>query len=332
MVLPLKTKKRLAKMVKETKKSKSVSKKRILLTGAAGFIGSHVLQKLVEEDQYNIRVLVRNPKKLIQTDQIEVVHCDLLEKAVAEREMCGVDIVVHLAATIKGLTQKHIYTVNLQGTKNLLDACKKQKKKPHFIFISSDLVLYKNQSAYGNSKKDAEKLVREYSSYTIIRPSVVYGPGDKINLGKIISFVAKHHFLFIPGDGKALFQPIYVTDVAKYISLSIEAGKKLHQKTFVLAGKDALSFNAFIHFVARKLQKRVTLIHVPYLFSFYVVSLLEKIIPKFPVRSSQIYNLNTMHEYNTKRTRKYLNHVSLSVEEGLDILFSQRKNGRDRKR
>lgn len=300
---------------------------RVLITGASGFIGKEVVSLLQENPEYKIQLFIHTHPISSSTRNVEIFQGDLLNKQSLLAALNSIDVVIHIAAAIQHSSQGHIYLTNVMGTKNLVDACSKQTKKPHIIHISTENVLYPQQSAYGDSKRKAEQYIQQYYPGTILRLSTVYGKDDKINLGKIIIFVKKHHYLPIPGNGKSLFQPIHVHDVAVFILHALRDYKRLHGKIFVLAGISQISLNDFVKLISLRLGKKVIFIHLPYSFCLFITKILEIIYPAFPIKSSQIRNLNTTRVYDIKETIKYLKHTPLSAQQGIQQLIRDINNG-----
>lgn len=296
-------------------------KSRILLTGATGFIGKQVLSLLQKGNKWSVRLLVRDVMKIKEKNGLEIVKGDILDATAVNKAVQNVDIIAHIAGHIQHRYEKHIYQVNVYGTQNIVDASMQQEKRPHILFISSENVMYPYQTMYGKSKKEAEIIIKKYEKQTILRLSVVYGKEDKINIGKIIMFIKKYPCLFIAGNGKALFQPIYVDDAAHYIIQAIKFHALLRNKVLMIAGKSQISFNSFIELIAQQLKKKIYLIHLPYALCYNAVKVLEIFWPSFPVRSSQLYNLNTPRIYDITETIKHLKYTPHTVQMGIVKLF-----------
>jgi dihydroflavonol-4-reductase len=174
-----------------------VAEVKILVTGGTGFIGSHLVEALVARGR-RLRCLVRNDNDITDLIKlgVEISYGDLLDKQSLEQALKAINIVYHLAAVGRCQDPSVFHKVNVEGTKNLLDACL-GKKLRRFIHFSSDRVIESIHdgelidentkcspvSPYGKSKYDSELLVLEYFqkyklSVVIIRPSMVYGPRD----------------------------------------------------------------------------------------------------------------------------------------------------------
>lgn len=166
-----------------------------LVTGASGFIGSHLVRKLLSAG-WKVRILVRNQ------DDSELFHgCEQVVGSIQNQEVLnsaceGVGVVFHLAGIAHaGISDAALLnSVNVEGARNLVDACLKNGV-PRFIFFSSILAANPNESAYAASKKKAEDLVLGAASEsfqpTVLRPVNVYGAGMRGNIAGLINRISK---------------------------------------------------------------------------------------------------------------------------------------------
>ncbi len=151
----------------------------VAVTGATGFIGKVLVQKLIQSG-WKVRALTRS-KESSCSESIQWIHGDL-DNTVALRHLVdGVAFVVHCAATVRGDSFSKFEHINVEGTRNLLYAITEQDKWPRFLLISSLAARNPELSWYAGSKYLCEQLLTGYSGLlsTIFRPTAVYGPGDK---------------------------------------------------------------------------------------------------------------------------------------------------------
>jgi len=171
---------------------------RVLITGANGFVGSHLARRCLESGDV-VRCLVRRegvPQSLAGMP-VELVVGDVTDAASLERAVAGVDIVYHLAARLSARTRDEMFRTNVAGTRNLVDAAVRAATVRRFVFCSSIAAAGPSApgrprvedddgapvSAYGASKALAERVVRARAAgrldVTIVRPPIVYGPRDR---------------------------------------------------------------------------------------------------------------------------------------------------------
>ncbi|MFX0122847.1 MAG: GDP-mannose 4,6-dehydratase [Candidatus Hodarchaeota archaeon] len=217
-----------------------------LVTGGAGFVGSHLIERLLL-DNHSIVCIddfstgkeenldnIRNEIKLTEGDIRDI---DVIQKTVNE-----IDCIFHLAAqiSVKRSVRDPLFdaSVNIEGTINLLEAIKNSSVK-RFIYIStggaiygepvtipvSETTLEKPISPYGISKLAGEKYLQWFHKvyglpYTIIRPANIYGPKqDSLGEAGVISIflgrIKNNKSLEIFGDGKDTRDYVYVKDIAE---------------------------------------------------------------------------------------------------------------------
>lgn len=209
---------------------------RSLVTGATGFIGSHVAE-ILRDRGHSVRLLVRDEKRLFPElrEGFEIVRGDVtqtpddLQKAVQ-----GCDYVFHVAGLLKGRTQHDFIRVNATGTKNLCQAIVQgQADVMRMVLVSSlaaigpcedsrDIVVEDRTphpvTFYGRSKLLGEKFAREFQNkfpLTIIRPPAVYGPRDT-GILEFFKFMAKGYSLQF-GEQEKVFSMIHGRDLARGI-------------------------------------------------------------------------------------------------------------------
>lgn len=270
----------------------------ILITGGTGFIGKHLINFLIKENQ-NIRVLLRNKAQIDRFKglPLEFFYGDLREPSSLKGIMKGVDIVFHLASVINAEREvKDIYwDVNVSGTRNLLNAAVKGKGElKRFVFCSTVGVMGPLESLpaneettcnpinlYEKSKEEAERIVKEFHEkeglpVVIIRPSWVYGPGDTRTL-KLFQAINKKRFIII-GDGKTLIHPVYVEDLVT--ALFVSAFKKeAVGKTYIIAGERALPLHTLVNIIGENLNVPIPEFRLP-IFIAKTVSIAFEIIYK----------------------------------------------------
>jgi len=239
----------------------------ILITGGKGFIGSNLKSFLISKGE---KVL------LLEGDISSKRTIDLFnpkEKIYA---------VVHLAAVINKKEKGKFENINIQGTKNVLDLCYKLKIKK-IIFLSSIRTLSRFNDPYTDSKRKAEELIISSGiTYIILRPSMVYGPGDKKNIG-LITRAAKTAPFMPMFDFQ--MQPIFIDDMIKIISscLSLQTNSVLN-----IVGPEIIKFKDLLQ-VLRLFGYRFYIINLPSFFSFVIK--IFSFLPFSPIRYWQIKSL-----------------------------------------
>ena len=167
------------------------------VTGGTGFIGSHLVERLLKRG-YTVRCLIRNPKKpgYLADLPVELITGDLFSREALERGISGVDQVFHIAGVVGSRTKKGFYTHNRDGTRQIVETTASiNPGLKRFVFVSSGAAVgpasrdamvdektpYHPITTYGKSKMEAELEVLKFKDefpVTIVRPTAVYGPRD----------------------------------------------------------------------------------------------------------------------------------------------------------
>jgi 2-alkyl-3-oxoalkanoate reductase len=187
----------------------------VALTGATGFVGTHVLDLLLSRG-HQVKALSRSTTP-IDHPQLTWVSGSLQDRTALSELTAGVDVVIHIAGAIKAANRQQFFDDNVGGTENLLAAIENNPHKApvKYIHLSSLAAREPALSPYGASKAEAEALVLSSAnslSSTILRPAAVYGPGDQETLFYFTAATAP--VAAVPGSAKHRTSLIHVHDLA----------------------------------------------------------------------------------------------------------------------
>lgn len=230
----------------------------ILLTGATGFIGSNLLDALVEEE-HRVRALVRKPAQTDEVDgpNVEAYLGDVTDTGSLEGAAEGVDQVVHLAAVIRPPSRYE--PVNVGGTRNLVDAAVTADvdRFVHMSIVGADP---EADHPYPRTRGQAEEIVEASGlDATIVRSSLVYGPGDHVV--STIAELSQGPVTPIPGDGSTRIQPIHVDDVVDVLTRVVDDPPTA--RTIELGGPDVVTYKELVQNVVDRVNPRSRVHHVP---------------------------------------------------------------------
>ncbi|MBR8826978.1 MAG: NAD-dependent epimerase/dehydratase family protein [Gomphosphaeria aponina SAG 52.96 = DSM 107014] len=256
----------------------------LLVTGATGFIASHLLP-ILQQQGWEITAAVRNNFSQITTRPMKIIKIGEIDgKTNWKKALQGINIVIHLAARAHILAEEipnpeaEFMRVNTEGTANLVKQSIEAGVK-QFIFISSigamasfsEKILTENESCqpdspYGVSKLKAETALIQQAknskmSWTIFRPTLVYGPGNPGNMERLMKLVKLG--LPLPFGGiKNRRSLIYVENLVQAIAHSLNHPQAANQ-TFLLRDSQDISTPELILKIAQKMQKPCQLLPLP---------------------------------------------------------------------
>ena len=237
---------------------------RVFVTGGTGFVGNYVVEALLEEG-HQVRCLVRpgSEKKLRAIKDVEIVYGNILERELKDK-IKGCDAIVHLVGIIRefpkeGITFKKLH---YEATVNVVEAAKAASVK-RFIHMSALGASIEGKTAYFRTKAQAEAYVRESGlTYTIFRPSVIYGPHDHF-ITMLSDIIRWSPVVLVIGSGRYRLQPVHVKTVAKGFALSLSLPNTQNQ-TYEVGGPEPLEYNKILDIIAKALGKKfLWKIHVP---------------------------------------------------------------------
>jgi uncharacterized protein YbjT (DUF2867 family) len=232
----------------------------ILLTGATGTVGSHLLRRLTAEPQ-PVRCLVRDPRRLgDQRVRVQIALGDLADPSSFRNALRGVETVVHLAAAIRDQPRASIEELNALATLRLVRAAERAGAR-RFLFFSAMGASHHSRTRFFRAKALAREAVDASALETgVFCPSLVYAPGDPwLTLLERFSYLPA---IPVSGSGRALFQPLWAEDVADCVMAAL-GSNGAPANGFELAGPETLSYDDIVRVALRATGRRRRLLHVP---------------------------------------------------------------------
>ena len=310
---------------------------RVLVTGGTGFLGSHLVERLLEEPGAEVHALVRNPSKLRWLEGIEGVRFLTGDLQNLPALPAGLGCVFHLAGLTKTLKASDYYTVNREGTANLLRALEGQSGAPRFIHLGSIAAGGPSSprrpvcegdpprpvSPYGESKLMAETEVFKYKDrfpVVTLRAAAVYGPRDEDFLEYFR--LMKRGILPLVGQGRKSASLLYVRDAVRAVLLAARSGGPSGE-VFNIADPKIYTWEDVGRTVAGLLGKKLVRVRFP-LWAAYLASAASEGIGRLGGKASAL----NMGKYNqmkpdgwvvdVRKARQGLGFESrFSLEEGL---------------
>jgi NADH dehydrogenase len=262
---------------------------RIFIAGGTGFVGSHLVATLLGAG-HDLRLLVHR-RSPVATHRIEQVEGDVTSPDRLEGAVAGCDAVINLVGIIRefpsrGITFERLHVL---ATANMLEATRRSGIR-RYLQMSALGTRPGAVSLYHQTKFRAEELVRSSGlDVTILRPSLIYGPGDAF-VTMLAGQLRLAPVMPVIGSGTYRLQPIHADDVARCFAQALEMPGTIGQ-TYELCGKDRLSYVELLDAVAAAMGRPAPLKpRIPLGLMRMVIPALQR-IPQFPITVDQLQML-----------------------------------------
>jgi len=282
----------------------------ILVTGATGYTGRFLVRSLVDSG-HEVRCLVRPSSEVEQLRGL------------------GVDLVVadlggSLASYLQGITHvAHVAPIWL--CKRVVEALTTEVEAA--VFVSSLRRLSSVASASVEAVAAGERLVEEATCrVTVLRPSMIYGPGDDGNISRLVRHLRRHRWLPVFGSGQHLQQPVFVGDVIRAIVTALfRPGSG--SSAYAVAGPEAVPFNELVDFVGAAVGTRPRRIHFPVVMGVVAGRCLGALGVRSAPSPEQIRRLQEDKVFDIEPARTDLGFDPISFAEGLRMVYGEGDGG-----
>lgn len=320
----------------------------VFITGATGFIGSHLAQRLASRG-HKLRCLARQTSNVdsLKKLNVSIITADITDREAMKKALQGVDVVYHCAAVVgEWLSKEEANIINVRGTQNLLEASLDAGVK-RFIHVSSLAVLGTKHhygtpahaphqitgDIYADTKIGSEKIVIDFYESrglpaVIVRPGFVFGPGDKRFLPRMLGLLQDRKFFFL-GRGNNIMNLVYIDNL---IDVLIQAGlkEKAIGQVYNVTNKDKVTMKDFVFMVCDIIGLERPKKSIPFQMAKLIASILEthsrlakkKDPPLLTKARIKVAGLNL--DFDISKTIKELDYDSkISIREGLEKTLSK---------
>jgi nucleoside-diphosphate-sugar epimerase len=258
---------------------------KVLVTGAAGFLGGHLVDMLVErgDDVRAMALPVEDTRRLQQLPRVEVVIGDMTKPESLRDAVRGVERVYHVAAKTGPWGPEDVYwATNVRGLGDLIRAAMDAGVKRivhtssvtvygHHLqgIVTENAPFYAEDEPYSRTKIAGEKLIAnlvkdEGAPVVILRPGWIYGPRDSASFGRFVGLVESGKGFFV-GSGKNIVPVVYVRDVAQGLIQAGDAGDEAVGRAYTLADDHRVTQADYLNAIADALQVQHISRRIPYM-------------------------------------------------------------------
>ena len=279
----------------------------ILVTGATGFIGRHLVNVLSRT--YSVRCLVRKTSDItpLKDLNVDITYGDLLVKDSLGPALDGIDLVYHLAGEVYSRKKSDYYKGNVLATQNLLEACKGKGIK-RIIYLST-VGVYKPPitrtllteeseceplTIYGKTKLDAEQLVKKSNiPWVIVRAPVIFGPSQPEVLNKFFLNGLNKQKMYVIGEGSNLRSLCYIENLIGGLML-LTREQDIGGRIFLFSDDVPYTFNEIISTMSTIINHKIKMIHLPNIIGDISWKFHNFMVNRFNLYFVELYSMKTM--------------------------------------
>lgn len=265
----------------------------ILITGASGFIGQHIMQACMDHG-HCVTACVRNPGRLQRYyPEAHTFACDFAtdhDESVWLPRIAGADVVINTAGVFRETRRSTFESVHVKAVCALFKACETASvgKVIQISALGADNSAF---SEYHLSKKAADDFLRQLNiNWILVQPSIVYGPGAKST--RLFQALAALPCTPLIGSGDQLIQPIYIHDLSKAVLTAIE-GKTFYRQCVAAVGPEPVSMETLFNLMKQRLDGTTAcFIKMPYRMALFAAQL-ASFLSSAPINADAVRMLQT---------------------------------------
>lgn len=285
-----------------------------VITGASGFVGSHLADYLLAKG-HHVRCILRktSSKRWLENKPVEIIDCGLFDKDALKNVLKDADYLFHIAGVVKSKNEEGYFKGNVETTKNLLDVVAEVNLNIKRVVIASSLTACGPSlngkpsteetpehpiTTYGRSKLAQEQLAKKYMPklpITIVRLHAIYGERDT-EIYKVFQ-TYKMGLMTLVGFNEKRLNVLHVSDAVEGIYLAAEKEKAIGEIYFI-ASEKIYTWQRFGEAIAKAYGRKALTINVPH-FLVYTIAAIAQFFSMFSSRAAT-FNLEKAKDFVQK--------------------------------
>lgn len=314
---------------------------RVLVTGGAGFVGSHLVRRLLSRD-HTVTSLDRSAglfDQELRASGAVMLEGSVTDAAAVDGAMAGQEVVYHLASPFGNILEPDAsyWAIEVDGTRHVLESARRHRVN-RVVHCSTQGVhgIIKEpfgdegspvapRDFYCHSKAEGEKVVGEFLAegmdIVVVRPTSVYGPGDTRGWLTLYRMVAKGWFLMI-GNGRTYNHPVYVDNLIDLFEL-VAVAENARGRTYLAADQEPVTLTQLVRSIADAMSVKVRILRFPWygaawLGATVIETVCRQIGLKPPVFRRRLSWFKTNRAFRIHRAREELGYTPrVGLEDGL---------------
>ena len=264
----------------------------IVVTGADGFVGRHIVARLAAEGE-RPRAMVRGPeraRRVLPANGVELVQGDTTRPETLDAALNGAETIIHCAFVVANRKQGpgvSYYATNVRGTKNLVAAAKRAGVR-RIVVMGGLGTKPSRRDAYLQGRYEADEAVRQSGlAWSIIGPSVQFGPGSPFIVG-LADLIRSMPVVPMIGSGGLKFQPIWVEDVVTCTLKMAREPERYDGRTIEVGGPEIITYAHLLDLLMRTMHTKKLKLPGPVPFARIGAGLMELALPRPPITRAAI--------------------------------------------
>lgn len=288
---------------------------KVAVTGGTGFVGSHLVDRLVAEGHQVTVVVHERPGESYSRDDVTETTGSVDDPASLEKALREADAVYHLVGIIAETRTKTFERTVVGGTLNVVAACQRAGVR-RLIYLSAIGADENAATKYHRTKYNAEQLVISSGiDYVILRPSVVYGLGDGF-VSLLKRLIDRFYFTPVIGSGRYLLQPVYIDDLVSALVQSLTLAEASGE-IIEIGGPEKLQYLEILNIIKRVTGKARVNFHVPMGVMKPVAYLLESSFKPAPITVDQLTMMEMGNTGDISKMKAIFSIHPVKFEDGL---------------